>query len=89
MRIEHYINASPRQIERRLEQVDLAWRFERALQVSALPVAVAGALLAFLDKRFLAVPALMGAWLLARRLRPDWTLAEEREALRLLHSARL
>jgi hypothetical protein len=89
MRIERYLNATPRQIERRLQQVDLAWNFEQALQAHAVPVAVAGALLALLDKRFLALPALMGAWLLTRRLRPDWTLAQEREALRLLHSARL
>ena len=90
MRLERYLQATPLQIERRLRKVDLAWQFERALRANALPVAIAGTLLgALLDRRFLAVPALAGGWLLLRRLRPDWTLAEEREALRLLYSARL
>ena len=89
MRLERYLQATPRQIERRLRQVDLAWQFERALRRNALPVAIGGALLgALLDRRFLALPALLGGWLLLQRLRPAWTLAEEREALRLLHSAR-
>ena len=89
MKLERYLQATPRQIERRLRQVDLAWQFERALRANALPVAIAGTLLgALLDRRFLALPALVGGWLLLRRLRPSWTLAEEREALRLLYSAR-
>ncbi|MBI4123583.1 MAG: hypothetical protein A3G28_05765 [Betaproteobacteria bacterium RIFCSPLOWO2_12_FULL_68_19] len=88
MKLERYLNATPRQIERRWRQVDLAWHFERAMRANALPLAVAGALLSLLDRRFLAVPALIGGWLLLRRLRPAWTLAEEREALRLLRASR-
>lgn len=89
MRLERYLQATPRQIERRLRRVDLAWQFERVLHANALPVAIAGTLLgALLDRRFLALPALVGGWLLLRRLRPSWTLAEEREALRLLYGAR-
>lgn len=88
MRIERYLQASPRQIERRLRRADLAWQFERAIQANALPVAIGGAVLSLLDRRFLAIPALLGGWMLLRRLRPSRTL-EEREALRLLYSARL
>jgi hypothetical protein len=89
MKLERYLQATPRQIERRLRQVDLAWQFERALRANALPVAIAGTLLgALLDRRFLALPALVAGWLLLRRLRPSRTLAEEREALRLLYGAR-
>lgn len=88
MKVERYLQATPRQIERRLRRVDLAWQFERAMQANALPVAIGGALLSLLDRRFLAIPALVGGWLLLRRLRPSWTLGEEREALRLLYSAR-
>lgn len=89
MRIERYLQASPRQIERRLRRVDLAWQFERAIEANALPVAIGGAVLSLLDRRFLALPALVGGWMLLRRLRPSRTLREEREALRLLYSARL
>lgn len=90
MKLERYLQATPRQIERRLRRVDLAWQFERALHANAVPVAIAGTLLgALLDRRFLALPALVGGWLLMRRLRPSWTLAEEREALRLLYGARV
>ena len=88
MKLERYHYATPRQIERRLRRVDLAWQFEQALQANALPVAIGGVLLSLLDRRFLAIPAAIGGWLLLRRLRPSWTLGEEREALRLLYSAR-
>ncbi|MGQ0546973.1 MAG: hypothetical protein ACT4P3_16840 [Betaproteobacteria bacterium] len=88
MRFERYLQATPREIERRLRRVDLAWQFERAVQKNALPVAIGGALLSLLDRRFLALPLLVGGWMLLRRLRPSWTLAEEREALRLLYGAR-
>jgi hypothetical protein len=89
MDFDRYLSATPGEIERRLRRVDLAWQFERALTHNAAPIALVGAVLgALIDRRFLALPALMGAWLVAKRLRPDWTLAEEREALRLLYSAR-
>jgi hypothetical protein len=88
MNLERYLSATPAQIERRLKCVDLAWQFERAVTSHAAPVALGGALLSLLDRRFLAIPALVGSWLLLRRLRPSWTLAQEREALRLLYSAR-
>lgn len=88
MNVERYLSATPAEIERRLKRVDLAWQFERAITAHAAPVALGGALLSLLDRRFLAIPALVGGWLLLRRLRPSWTLAQEREALRLLYGAR-
>jgi len=36
MKLERYLNATPRQIERRWRQVDLAWRFERAMRALRL-----------------------------------------------------
>ena len=90
MTLEAYLNATPKQIERRWRQVDLAWQFEQGMRASALPAALACAALgALVDRRFLAVPILLGGWLLLRRLRPTWTLGEKREALRLLYGARV
>lgn len=89
MTIERYLQASPREIERRLRRADLAWQVDRAIEANAAPAALVGAVLgAFVDRRFFAVPALIGGWLLLRRLRPAAQIAERREALRLLYSAR-
>jgi hypothetical protein len=89
MKIESYLQATPREIERRLRRADIAWQMDRAIEQNAAPAALVGALLgAFVDRRFFLVPALVGGWLLLRRLKPAAELAEQREALRLLYSAR-
>jgi hypothetical protein len=60
-----YYAANPRQIDKRLREIDREWDIERMLEANAATVAFAGVVLgAAVDKRFLALPALVGAFLL-------------------------
>jgi hypothetical protein len=60
-----YYAANPRQIDKRLREIDREWDIERMLEANAASVAFAGVVLgAAVDKRFLALPALVGAFLL-------------------------
>ena len=63
-RIRHYA-ANPDQIDKRLREIEHEWDIERMLEANAATVAFAGVVLgATVDKRFLALPALVGAFLL-------------------------
>jgi hypothetical protein len=63
-RIRHYA-ANPGEIGKRLRELDREWDIERMLEANAASVAFAGVVLgATVDKRFLALPALVGAFLL-------------------------
>jgi hypothetical protein len=60
-----YYAANPGQIDKRLREIDREWDIERMLEANAASVAFAGVVLgAAVDKRFLALPALVGAFLL-------------------------
>lgn len=61
----HFYAANPELIDRRLAELDREWDIERTLEANAATVAFAGvALGALVNKRFLALPALVGAFLL-------------------------
>jgi hypothetical protein len=56
-------------IDRRLAALEREWDIERTLEANAASVAVAGCLLGFtVDRRFFALPALAGAFLLQHAL---------------------
>lgn len=58
-----------REIERRLAELDREWDIERVLEANAASVAVAGCVLgAFVNRRFFALPALVGGFLLQHAL---------------------
>jgi hypothetical protein len=60
-----YYAANSEQIDKRLREIDREWDIERMLEANAATVAFAGVVLgAAVDKRFLALPALVGAFLL-------------------------
>jgi len=71
-RIEHetierlrYFAAHPHLIDRRLAELDAEWDVERSIETYAGAAALGGALLgAFVDRRFMALPAVVGAFLL-------------------------
>jgi len=71
-RIDHGINASvryharhPERIGARLAELDAEWDVERSIETYAGAAALGGALLgAFVDRRFMALPAVVGAFLL-------------------------
>jgi hypothetical protein len=59
-----FLAAHPARIDRRLGELDQEWDIERMLEANAASVAFAGTLLgATVDKRWLVVPALVGAFL--------------------------
>ncbi len=67
-RIRFYA-ANPHQIHRRLEELDQEWDIERTLETNASTLALLGvALGAFVNKRFLALPALVTGFLLQHAL---------------------
>jgi hypothetical protein len=62
-------NAGPAAIERRLEELDHEWDIERAIEANAATIGLAGlALGVFVDRRFLALPAAVCAFLLQHAL---------------------
>ncbi|MBK7973315.1 MAG: DUF2892 domain-containing protein [Deltaproteobacteria bacterium] len=59
----------PRAIDDRLRELDREWDIERALEANAATVVLAGtALGAIVDRRFFAIPAVVGAFLLQHAL---------------------
>jgi hypothetical protein len=64
-----FFAANPHQIHRRLKELDDEWDMERTLETNASSLALIGVLLgAFVNKRFLALPALVAAFLLQHAL---------------------
>lgn len=60
-----YHAARPREIPARLGELDDEWDIERALQANAAVAALAGlALMALADRRFVAIPAMVGGFLM-------------------------
>jgi hypothetical protein len=60
-----YHATRPREIPARLEELDREWDIERALEANAAAVSLAGlALAAFVDRRFLLLPAGVAGFLL-------------------------
>jgi hypothetical protein len=56
-------------IDRRLEELDAEWDIERALEANAATIALTGVVLAAtVDRRFLAVPGVVAAFLLQHAL---------------------
>jgi hypothetical protein len=67
-RVSRLANA-PEQIERRLQELDREWDIERVLEANAASLALGGVLLgAFVDRRFLVLPALVAGFLLQHAL---------------------
>ncbi|NMG54475.1 YgaP family membrane protein [Aromatoleum aromaticum] len=67
--VERASLGGPAQIDRRLAELDEEWDIERTLEANAASVVLAGTALAvFVDRRFLALPALVGAFLLQHAL---------------------
>jgi hypothetical protein len=59
----------PADIDRRLDELDREWDIERTLEANAATLALAGTLLGgFADRRFLALPAVVTAFLLQHAL---------------------
>jgi hypothetical protein len=75
-RIDHGINASVRyharhleKIDARLAELDAEWDVERFIEAYAGAATIGGSLLgAFVDRRFMALPAVVGAFLLQHAL---------------------
>jgi hypothetical protein len=67
--VAHYGSRGDQTIERRLQQLDAEWDIERTLEANAATVALVGLGLGVLvDRRFLAVPALVAGFLLQHSL---------------------
>ena len=67
--IWRHVNEGRAGIERRLDDLDYEWDVERMLQTNAATIALLGvALGATVDRRFLAVPAVVAAFLLQHSL---------------------
>ena len=67
--LARYRNASPAEVERRLDELSREWDIERAIEANAAALALAGILLgAFVNVWFLLVPALVGSFLLQHAL---------------------
>lgn len=61
--------AHPEQIDHRLDELDREWDIERTLEANAATLALTGTLLgAFVDRRFLALPAVVTGFLLQHAL---------------------
>lgn len=68
--IARYRSAPPDKIEARLAELEQEWDLERAIQANAASISLAGiALGAFVDRRFLLLPAGVCALLLQHALR--------------------
>jgi len=64
-----YYAEHPEQIDRRLKELDEEWDIERVLEANAASFGLAGVMLgAFVDRRFLALPALVSGFLLQHAL---------------------
>ena len=64
-----YRNAAPEAIARRPEELDHEWDIERAIEANAAGIALAGvALGAFVDRRFLLLPAAVCLFLMQHAL---------------------
>ncbi len=64
-----YYAARPREIPARLGELDREWDVERAIEANAATITLAGlALTALVDRRFIAVPAMVGGFLLQHAL---------------------
>jgi hypothetical protein len=62
--LEFYKSEGKRAIDARIEELDREWDIERTLEMNAAAFALAGTLLgAFVNKRFLIVPALVTTFL--------------------------
>jgi len=67
--ISRYAGAGSASISRRLAEVESEWDIERTLEANAATIALAGlGLGALVDRRFLAVPALVAGFLLQHAL---------------------
>lgn len=67
--LARYRNASPAEVERRLEELAHEWDIERAIEANAASLALIGILLgAFVDIWFLLLPAAVGTFLLQHAL---------------------
>lgn len=99
-RLRRYRAAHPAAIERRLAELDREWDIERILEVNAASLALLGLGLGlFVDRKWLALPAVVATFLLQHALqgwcppvplfrkagvRTTSEIDEERSALRLL-----
>jgi hypothetical protein len=64
-----YRGASGAEIDRRLDELKQEWDIERAIEANAASVVLVGVILgAFADRRFLLLPAAVGAFLLQHAL---------------------
>lgn len=64
-----YEDAGPAAIERRIDDLDREWDIERMLEANAATATLFGlALGTFVDKRFFAIPAIVGGFLLQHAL---------------------
>lgn len=64
-RVELYAHAAPHAIDERLRELDGEWDIERVLEANAATAAMVGSWLgATVDRRFFAIPALVGGFLL-------------------------
>jgi hypothetical protein len=67
--LARYRGAGPEAIARRIEALDREWDIERAIETNAAGIALAGlALGAFVDRRFLLLPAAVALFLLQHSL---------------------
>lgn len=98
-RVASYRGASAGEINRRLQELDQEWDVERTLEANASTLAFAGCLLATRDKRWLALPLAVTAFLFQHALQ-GWCpplpvlrrmgfrtmreIDEERQALKLI-----
>jgi len=96
--IRHYTQASADVIEQRLQELDREWDIERTLEANAATVVLVGVGLgALVNRKFFAIPAIVGGFLLQhavqgwcpplpimRRMgvRTVWEIERERSALR-------
>src|SRR6478672_8364660 len=68
-RLARYAEADPAQIEERLRELDREWDIERMLETNASAAVLAGVFLgATLDRRWFALPAVVGGFLLQHAL---------------------
>lgn len=63
--VARYANAGAAAIDRRLQELDAEWDIERTLEANAASVVLIGsALAATVDRRLIAIPAIVGGFLL-------------------------
>ncbi len=63
-----YYAGRQREIPGRLAELDREWDIERAIEANAATIALAGLALTALDRRFVALPAMVGGFLLQHAL---------------------